>query len=373
MRRSLSQVLLWSALFAAPTLGCETFDPPPSVTIVGSDNGLMSTQPSDPFVLQVSEPFDVSTLRLKIVPAILDGEENLLDEQTPPKKDEFRDKIIAAYDGARPNDENATFGATFEVEGQRVTATLDQPVGFSVPYLVLVEPGLEDSEGHATVPRGRLPFTFTLAGGGPNSLPTGYFYWLLNVDFLSTQIQTYAYMDIDPVTGNWRAKFTNGNRLAVLNSRSGCPSCGGDTPICALIPSPRCVKPSEKQIAIEEFVDFLPEPDPPDGYVFVADGFVKDEADGSIGLGTALFLIDVTIGSGNIRVQGENSKFTGSFIPSTKVPGRWQAQGSISVDKVKINGFGEDPTKGTFEAINLSDEEVKEIESFGFPIPTDLF
>lgn len=372
MQRPL-KVLFWLTAFVAPTFGCETFDPPPDVKIIGSDNGIMSTAPADPLVLEVSEAFVRSTLRLKIVPAILDGEKSLLDETKPPDLEQFRERIIAAYDGAREDDEEATFGAKVEIQGRRITVTPDKAFGSSLPYLVLVEPGLEDLDGHATVPRDRLPFTFVLPGGGPNSLPSGYFYWLLNVDFLSTQIQTYAYMEVDPVTGAWRSKFTNGNRLSVLNTRPGCPSCDGDTPICALVPNARCVKPSEKQVAIEEFVDFLPEPDPPDGYVFTADGFVRDEADGSIGLGTAPFLIDVTIGSGAIRVQGENSKFSGSFVKHPTIPGRWQAKGSISVDKVKINGFGEDPTKGNFEAISLSQAEVDELEAFGFPIPTDLF
>lgn len=365
--------LPWTFSALLFSISCENFDPPPHLTINGSDNGIMSNQPADPLVLKVSEPFERGSLRLKIVPAILDGEKNLLDEQSPPKLDEFKDTIIAAYDGSRPEDEAATFGASFDVQGTQITITPNKPLGFSVPYLVLVEPGLEDLDGHATVPRTRLPFTFILSGGGPTTLPTGYYYFLLNVDFLSTQIQTYAYMDINPDTGSWRAKFTNGNRLPALNSRPGCPSCSGITPVCALIPSARCVKPSEKQTAIVEYTDFLPEEPPPDGYAFVADGFVRDEADGTVGFGTAPFLIDVTIGSGSIRVEGERSKFSGTFTKSTTVPGRWEAKGAISVDVVKINGVGADSTKGNFEAISLSADEVADVESFGYPIPTDLF
>ena len=361
------------ALAALALLGCQTFDPPPSADLLSADNGVMTTTPDEPLVVQLSETFKTDTLKMEIVPAVIDKEENLLDEQKPPKTQEFKDSIVVAYDGARPNDESRTYGATFDLAGRDMTITPTEPLAYSVPYLLLVEPGLEDLDGHATVPRQRLPFTYRLNGGGPNSLPTGYYYFLMNVDYLAVQIRVYAYMKVDPESGAWRAIFTKANRRTALNGRPGCPSCSGDTPVCSLYPGPAaCVKPSVKQGDLSEFKDFLPEKDPPDGYYFIADGFARDEPDGSIALGTAPFLIDIVIGTGAIDVRAEGTKVTGNFVQDPNDSERWVANGSLSVDVVKLNGNGADPTQGTFTAMNLKQSEVDEIEGFGYPIPTDL-
>jgi hypothetical protein len=353
-------------------LGCQTFDPPPEVTIQGSENGVMTTQPGEPFVLLFSEPIKQNTFRTKLVKAVFDGEGNLQDETEPPDFEGFKANTLVAFDGADPESEDLSYGATFTLTDTQLSMEVGAGFQISAPYLALIEPHLEDKDGHFTEPRQRLPFTFQLEGGGPTTLPTGYYYWLFDISPppLQTQIQVFVYMKVDPVTGQWRANFTNANRRAALNSRPGCPSCADLTPICALIPSPRCVKPSDKQNDILEWVDFLPEPDPPDGYYFIADGFARDEADGKISLGTAPFLIDINIGSGNINIRAENTKVIGAFEKDAN--DRLVASGSVSIDVVKVNGSGKDPTDGVFKAIKLSDEEVATIEGFGYPIPTDL-
>lgn len=360
----------WLLPFALLANGCEKFDPPPVATIEGNQNGVMTATPDQPIAIAFSEPIVTDSLKLKVVPAIFDKEENLLDEQSPPKIDEFRDSTLIAFDGSRQNDESASFGATFELSAERLLITQDEPLAWAAPFLVLIEPGLEDRDGHATVPRNRLPFTYQLPGGGPNSLESGYYYFVINVEYLATQIQTYTYLEGNLETGVWRAIFTNANRLPELNARDGCPSCSGDDPICALHPAPRCVKPSEKQGELSEYKDFLPEPDPPDGYTFVASGFARDEANGSIAIGTAPFLIDVTIGSGGINVRAEGTTMTGAFVKDAS--DRWVASGSISVDVVKLNGQGASGTAGQFTAMRLTQEEIDEIEAFGFPVPTNL-
>jgi hypothetical protein len=175
-------------------------------------------------------------------------------------------------------------------------------------------------------------------------------------------------MQVDPETGVWKAIFTNGNRREALNQRPGCPaSCPAATPICALLPSPACVKQSEKQTDLAQFVDFLPEPDPPYGYTFVANGVVRDEPNGTTAFGTAPFLIEVTIGTGKVKVQAEDTQISGVFAKDGE--GRWRGNGTVSVAVVKLNGIGKDPTKGTFAAMSLTADEVEKVESFGYPIP----
>jgi hypothetical protein len=361
-----------SFIFAALVLGCQTFDPPPEVTIEGAENGVMTTQPDAPFVLRFSEPIKQSSFSAKLVEAVLDAEGNLLDEKDPPDLEGFAANTLVAFDGGDPGNEDKNFGATFTLTDDKLTMEVDAGFEISTPYLALIEPHLEDKDGHFTIPRQRLPFAFQLEGGGPTTLPTGYYYWVFDIEPppLQTQIQVYSYMQVDPLTGQWRAIFTNANRRPALNSRPGCPSCSGDTPVCALIPAPRCLKPSEKQASLEEYVDFLPEPDPPDGYIFIADGFARDEPNGTISLGTAPFLIDITIGTGGIHIEAINTKVIGGFADDGS--GRLLATGSISVDRVDLNGIAGDPTKGEFKAMSLTAEEVAAVEAFGYPIPTDL-
>jgi hypothetical protein len=368
----------FAALFALALPACETFDPPPKPIVEGLENGVMKKEPNEPLVVRFSEPIVQSSLRLKLVKAVMDAEENLLDEQDPPDLKGFKASTLVAFDGEthKPSDEpeetEKNYGGKFDLTATGLTIQPTKPFEVSTPYLMLVEPGLQDLDGHKTVPRIRLPFTYELQGGGPTTLPTGYYYFLLNVDYLAVQIQVFTYMDVDPVTGIWRARFTNGNRLAQLNARDECKplSCGGDTPICALLPKPRCVKPSEKQTKLDQFVDFLPEAEPPNGYFFIADGFAKDETNGTTAFGTAPFLIEVTVGSGAILVNAENTRIAGVFRKHDDQ--RWRATGSLSVEVVKLNGIGKDPTKGTFEAMSLFPDEVEKVASYGTPISTDL-
>ncbi len=351
---------------------CEEFDPPPSVTIANNENGVMLQNPDQPLELLFSEPYLPSSLSVKVVESVLDAEGNLLDEQSPPDLEAFVASTLVAYDGSRPDDASATFGATFETGSDRLLIRHDTPFDWSSPLFLLVEPGLEDRDGHVTLPRKRLPFTYALTEGGPNSLPTGYYYFLMDVEFLATQIQVFAYMDVDPESGEWRAIFTNANRLPELNQRAGCPSCSGDYPICALhsVQAPECVRPSLKQGTVAEFRDFLPEPDPPNGYIFIANGLARDVGADRIAFGTAPFVIDVTIGIGGVNVKTEGTTVTGAFLRDPNDASRWLATGSIKVDQVFVNGGSSGETKGQFTAMTLSNAEVDEIESFGYPIPT---
>lgn len=374
LRSMASRFIGWVGLVTllCAASACQTFDPPPSAKIVEAENGVMTSGPADPFTVEFSESFVKSSLRLKVVVSELDAEENLWDERPDPSQEEFDKRVVMAYEPAHAEDPERTFGGTFDLSGTTLRITPGAQLAYGVPYLVLLEPGLEDLEGNRTVPRTRLPFTHTLAGGGPNQLPTGYFYFLINVEFAATQIQTYTYMDIDPLTGGWRGIFTNANRLVELNGRTNCPSCDDNPafPVCALQPTPHCAAKSEKQTALEHYVDFLPEATKPDGYTFIADGFARDEPDGTIALGTAPFLIDIIYGSGNINIRAENSKVTAVF--EKDAAGRWVGNGSIAVDVIKLNGNGSSGTKGTLTAMNLFDDEVQTVESFGVEIPTDL-
>lgn len=370
--------LLAGAALGLALAACETFEPAPSARLLYDFNGTMHAAPSLPLVVQFSEPVVPSSIRLEVIdvsaPGSIDADGNLLDEQNPPKLQQFKQSTLIAYDAKAPRDAGKTYGATFQLDSAETALTIEpnKPFNVSVPYMLLVEPGLESHTGHATVPRNRTPFVYELAGGGKTRLPSGYYYFLMNVDFLAQQIRTYADIQVDPSTGDWKGLFTAAVRVPALNSRPGCPSsCPATTPICQLYDKtlPSCVKPSAKQTNVNQFLDFLPQTKLPDGFTFSASGFAKDAPDGTTDFGTGKFDIDIHLGSGNVGLTAKDAQITGTFSESKSEPGRFVGSGSVSVAQVAINGNSPTPTKGTFTATSLTPAEVKQVQSFGYPIP----
>jgi hypothetical protein len=370
---ALARVCFMLCLFALGACA-ETFDPAPSAIIVGNDNGLMTTERDAPLVVQFSEKIVRETLVARVVLAHLDLEENLPDERTPPDRAAFEADTLGLFSGKDPAAaRGGEFSLTEPAQGSVLTFAPTQSFAISTPYMLIIEPGLEDGAGHPTRTRIKIPFAFGLVCSAARaSLPSGYYFFLLNVDPppVATQLRLDAHMLVDQEQGTWRALFTNARRVPALNARAGCPSDCGDQ-ICRLYPegTSACVLPSAPMGSVDELLDFLPVPEPPDGFTFSAAGCAADQADGSVAFGTDPFVIDLSIG-GSIQVHTENTVVTGSFAADPGDPARLRAAGRVSVGLVQLNGQGTDSTQGTLAAINLFPEEVAEIESFGTPIPT---
>ena len=348
---------------------CGFFDPPPSARIEGAVNGQLGQGPSDPLVVIFSESIQKSTLRLKVVKDAQDGEGNLLDEQEPPQVEAFQESLSLAYAGDHPQDQAVSFGASFEFSEQssRPHLTITPDSSFSLTsYLLLVEAGLKDLAGNETGVRQRVPFGYVLKVGGTTRLPSGYYYFIFNIEFLSTQLQLFAHLDVTSDTGAWKGVFVDANRKPELNTRPGCPDCADM--VCALLPTPSCRTPSEKQSTLDEFSDWLPDPSPPTGFRFDTDGFARDAEDGSIALATPPFDINLTIGSGEVKVRTQNTIVGGEFKELDEA-GRFLASGSVGIEDVLVNEVSQGPTQGTFLAMNLFTSEVESIESFGTRIP----
>lgn len=367
--------------------GCEEFDDAPKASLVGEQQTRMTTDPADPLVVAFSEPIVGTSLRVKLLElrrGDLDGELDLPDEQDPPDLERMKERTLLAYDGAAPNDPARTYGGVFELAPDRRSFTLspqsydpdfdevkDRDLAVGAAYMLLVEPGLKDDAGNDTVPRTHIPFTFPLAGGGPTTLPSGYYFFLMDLDLLAQQLQLYAHLVVDPVTGDWQGIYTDADRST--SQRPGCPVCPAETPACQLLNPAldRCVLVSDKMTALEQFPDHVPVPELPGGYIFRVNGFARDETDGTIAFGTAPFDIDIRIGSGGVRIQATRTVITGSFRRGT-VSGveRWVAVGSAAVDAVLINGVPSGTAEGTLSAIDLTTPEVEAVEALGQPIPT---
>ncbi len=376
--RSTAAVVSLAVTCALIPGACAEYDAPPTPQLVGENLGVMSTAPDAPLVLKFSEPIKQGSLKVKLIFAVqsegdLDGENSLLDEQEPPKTAQFKDRTILAFDSSAPSDANRTFGGKSSLNAARTQLTMEPeaPLPVGVPLMVLIEPGLSDAAGNETGQRIRVPIVFQAQGGGATTLPTGYYFMLMNVEPppLAQQLRFYAYIDVASDTGDWTGTFTNAARTEALNSRDGCPSCEGVESICALFPNARCVRPSENLGSLDEFLDRLPQPDTP-GFKFTTTGFAKDTAAG-IEFGTPAFDIDINIGAGQINIVAVNTVITGLFKPDETNPDQLQLSGSLKVDKVQINGAGEAPTQGTVLGKTLSADDVAKVESFGTEIPVN--
>lgn len=353
------------------TSGCAEYDSPPVATLVGEDQGMLAGSASDDLVIEFSEPIQPESLRVKIVTAAagtdLDPENRLHDEWDAPEGKELN--VLMEY-GA-----GVTRGGAFTLNQAGTELRIRQTESgakFNVanPYMVVIEPGLSDLAGNATKPRNRIPFLFQSFEQGSTTMPSGAYYFLMVVDPppLHQQLQLYVDIQVDSEAGRFRAKFVDADRTSELNGRDGCPSdCGENA--CRLYPAPECVIPSFEQADINNWRDFKPFGELPDGYVFQTEGFAADAGDGKINIGTDPFDIDIVIGSGGINILAENVEFTGQMAPDPDDPTRLRGTGALSVSAVKINGVGDAPTKGTLELMTLTAAEKAEIEAMGNPYP----
>jgi hypothetical protein len=276
----------------------------------------------------------------------------------------FEASILYRYEGGV-----AGPGASFVLGTNGTTLRVQPDVPFPLaPLIAIIEPGLEDLEGNATKQRTRLPFSYMLTSGGPTTLPSGHYFYLINVDYLEQQLRLDSYIEVDQTTGEWRGQFTNAIRSPLANDRAECAAlaCSADE-ICALHRTPPgCVLRSERMLGLGEVLDFVPEDDPANnGYSFPVEGYARDEVDGTIAFGTKTFDIEILISG--IPIFVDNSLIGGQLALSPE--GEVSGTGGVSVEQVIVNGEDQGPTSGRLEARSLTPAEVAEIEGHGKAIP----
>ena len=278
----LASVLLTLSLAFAGS--CQTYVAPPVATIAGLENGVL-TNPATPLVIDFSKPIDPSTLKLEVIKFDPNAEGQLPDETGATGEAGSLDPLFAHDPASGDTGGKGTLDATHTVFTIEPMARL--PVG---PKLaVLIEPGLRDAAHDATAETGvrkRLLFSyaFACAGAGTKLLPSGVYFFLLDVeDPIGTQIKILADLDI-AASGRFVGQFTLASRITDPNRCS--PACtAGD--VCQTVPSPSmCVVPSTRAGSPDEWPDFYANSTPPVGFSFTVNGCAEDQPDGTATLAT---------------------------------------------------------------------------------------
>jgi hypothetical protein len=335
------------ALFAAATalLGCAEYDGPPEVTLANQVEGLLP-DPTQPIVLQFSEPPDPGTLRVKLARFDTDAEGNLLDEDDPALPTELAPAFVHE---PGLTDEGGT-SEMVDPTTMRITLNSTLPIG---PSLVLIlEPHLADMSGNETLVRKRLQFGYKFECKGMTGtqvVTSGAYFFLADIEEpIATQLQLLVVLDVDAATGLFVGQFTNADRNRDPNR---CPTPCAEDQACQLIPTPKCVIPSEKAGTVDEYPDWVPNFETITGYTFTATGCVEDQADG-----TAAFInapVDVTIQSPPVTVKAIT--LGTSFTLDTE--GVLRGTGSVSATEVFLGTSPSGSVSGSLTARSIPEGE----------------
>ena len=335
-------------LFAATAVAtvapaCDRYEPPPTPSIDGLQNGLLYDSKA-PLQLSFGQPIDVSTLSLKVAAYETDIEGNLFDEDDDPDTDL---KVYVSHDPAAGDT-----GGHLDVDPDSSVVRFVPDSAFPVgpKLVVLVEPGLRGTGGRTRNNRTRIPFSYAVkctAGTRAANLKSGIYFVLLEVEQpLGTQIQLFGAIDVDPASGAFVAQFTNGDRNP---DGKRCPSPCKDIDRCRLLPAPACVAPSLRAGTVDEYSDFVPNADPPTGYSFPVEGCAVDD-----GTGAGVITAPATMVVESPPVTVEGLTMTAFFGPDAK--SSVHATGSLTADAVLLGtsklGAGKGSMTATFVPID---------------------
>ena len=137
----------------------------------------------------------------------------------------------------------------------------------------------------------------------PKHLASGAYFFVADIEQpLSTQMQLFAWIDVDPETGEHVTAFVNADRN---RDPARCEPFGltcNETEACRTLPQPACVVPSEKVAGADEYPDYLPNDEPPTGYSFQTTGQVDGES-----AVADVFVhepVDIEIVTPSVKIQG---------------------------------------------------------------------
>jgi hypothetical protein len=340
----LATALLGTALLAAAP-GCAVYEGPPVIKLEGLANGYLSDT-KVPIVLQFSKPVDPATIRIKIVRRVVDTEGNLGDEDDNP------DTVLDVLFSTDPEEDVGGF-AYLTDDHLRLTLNPKAALAAGASLAILIEKGLSDTEGHVTITRKQIVFSydFGVKCDKPSAVfRSGTYFFLAEVkEPIGAQVRLYTAMDVDPATGAFVGRFTN----AVRNpDPARCSPACPEATVCRLFPAQECVPQSERAGTAAEFPDYIPNSTPPVGFSFQTTGCVIDQEDGTAAFITAP--VDVVVQSPSVTLR--NTQITGSFKPG---PGDiLEGTGSISADDVLLGTTTSGPASGSMSAHSVPEAQV---------------
>lgn len=338
----LGSLVLSSALLS---LGCDEYIGAPRASIEGLEQGTLSDAKA-PLVITFDRPIDRETLRLKVVRLITDDEGRLGDED----EDEATQlDLLYSYDATAqfPNEGGK---GTLDEAGTVISIVPEKTWPIAEKLALLVEPDLSDAEGlRKTIARERTPFTYTVKlNCAPSAdFVTGAYYFVGDVTQpIGTQVQLWAWFDVNPDTGEFVASFVNADRNP---DASRCTPFGlncDSTQACRTIPEPACVPFSEKAVSTDEYPDYVTNYVPPTGYDFQATGCVDGQS------GDKTFFVNVPV---DVVVQSPAVALTGTVLTATfekDENGVLRGGGTIVADEVLLGATGIESGKaeGTLSA-----------------------
>jgi hypothetical protein len=328
--RSVLALTLGLALAAS---GCAVFDGPPEVSIEGLQQGLLA-DPTASIVLAFSKTPVTSTLKLEMVEA---------GGKLPP----FYTYSAAAGDVGGVS--------AFSVDdAMRTIMTIEPDVAPAIgPSLQLViAPGLSDLAGTVTHAERRLVFGYapSLTCTKPVSvLQTGTYFFLANVTLpIHVQVQLFGVIDVDPLTGAVHSRFTKARRNPDPNR---CPTPCDATQVCRLLPTPQCVVASTPADSVDEFSDYVPNPDPPTGFSFFVQGCATDQGGSSSAFATEK--VDVQVTQPMVKLQ--QTQLNAAFTPDGA--GVLRGTGSLVAETVLLGPIDSGKGSGDLTARSLTDAE----------------
>jgi hypothetical protein len=326
-------------------VGCATFDAPPDPRLVGVKGGLLSNDKA-PLVVDFGREVEPKTLKLEVIPYVVDNEGNLADEGG-----NKGDITLNEFFAHNPNFGDIGGMGTFTHENSAYSIALNAPLPIGPRLAVLVEPGFASLDGATDNVRRRLVFGYQveLSCNKPSELfHSGYYFFLARVKVpIATQVQLYASIDVDKASGAFVGQFTNADR----NRTRKCPElhCMSNE-VCRDLPSPRCALPSDPADNVDEYSDYVPNNAPPTGYSFAARGCIVDGPGGVISFETLPVDVHVTQPVVTLR----NARLSASFKSVDSV---LRATGSLSADDVLVGTSASGAASADLTARSLTDEE----------------
>jgi hypothetical protein len=331
--------LLALAPLAVLAAGCAVFDAPPEVSIEGLTSGLLA-DPKAPIVLSFSKPPVPSTVKLEIAKYIVDGDGLLVMP------------LQTLYTHDPVNGDTGGMGV-LSADGSTFTVTLPVPPPVGLELVVVVEPGLADAAGTVTVAERSLVFGYqsVLTCDAPAHVArSGVYFFLVSVDMpIAVQIQLFGDVSLDDTTGQLKGKFTKAKRNPDPNRCSPpCPT----TDACQLVPTQMCVTPSTVAGSVDEFSDYIPNPDPPTGFSFEATGCAIDQDASTSAFATAP--VDVAVQSPMVTLR--NTALSSSF--TLESDGTLRGTGSLTADAVLIGTINSGSGHGNLTVRSIDPSQV---------------